>query len=159
MTIKNFTSILEVPADIDFAVAVRGYTFIVIQEYIGAGRKIAYRIQQVIDELFINAVRYGSAVTEKVTLTYVLENGILSIEVADTGTGAQKVTAKELEGLIAQRREFYQNLKKQNKINQALGGRGLPEIVYSWMDSIDLKDNDRGGISITAVKNIYNEIS
>lgn len=157
METKNFHSNLIVPADIDFAVAVRGYTFILMQEYLRLHKKTSYRIQQVIDELFINAVRYGSSSDQTVSLTYTLKDDILTIEVEDSGTGPHKIKAERLAEIIEQRRDYYKDLKDKKQINQALSGRGLPEIVFSWMDDIEFTNNERGGITVIAIKKVPNE--
>lgn len=156
MSYKQFTSTLVTPADVNFAVAVRIYTFTILREILGLNHKVSYRLQQVVDELFINAVRYGSKEGEKVWLTYAVKNDILSIDVEDSGTGLYPIKAEKLLHHIEKGKEHFKTLKEENKIYQALSGRGIAEIITHWVDKLDITDREEGGLKISVQKNLNN---
>jgi anti-sigma regulatory factor (Ser/Thr protein kinase) len=108
--------------------------------------KWAYRFQSVIDELCNNAIEYGSAPGQDIKVTFIHSpDNFLKIIVEDTGTGKNKMTAKELETLFNERR-------KPDHVFTGIRGRGLIKIVGEWSDEIKFENSKEGGIKVAITK-------
>jgi anti-anti-sigma factor len=105
------------------------------------------RLKLIVDELFMNAVRYGS--TENVSLvhaTFMYDENEIRFTIEDDGTGKQSVPADELQNII-QRNEM-------NKDFTRTSGRGLSMITKVWADDMQITKSEHGGIAVTIAKKI-----
>ena len=105
------------------------------------------RLKLVVDELFMNAVKYGS--TEDKSTVYILysydENGF-EFTIEDDGSGPKAISVDELKAII-----------KQNKSDESVektSGRGLSMITHLWTDDVNISKSKHGGIAITFSKAI-----
>jgi len=135
---------LILPANLDYSSLVRH-----VADEVFATAKFdkawCSRLKLVVDELFMNAVRYGSTQdTSSVYTTFEYdENGIQFI-IEDDGTGEGVVSAAELKAII-----------EKNEANSDLtrtSGRGLAMITKLWTDGIMIEQSQHGGISVSFKK-------
>ena len=105
------------------------------------------RLKLVVDELFMNAVKYGSTVDKSsiyITFSYD-ENEVLFV-IEDDGTGSQSIPAEELQKKIQQ--------NEQNTDLTRTSGRGLSMITKKWTDGMEVVKSEKGGLKITFTKKI-----
>lgn len=135
---------IQVPANLRFSSGIR-HICSDIFESVGFSKRWQEKLKLVIDELFMNAVKYGSGNNTFVNLTLdKLENGV-KCSVSDTGTGMQKTTAEELKATVKQK-ESEQDVLKTS-------GRGLAMFTQEWTDEFEILDNEEDeGLTITFVK-------
>jgi len=111
------------------------------------GKAWASRLKLVVDELFMNAVKYGS--TEEKSFVYTTfeynEKGI-QFTIEDDGTGSQVISPEELQAKVATN-EQDTNLTKTS-------GRGLSMITKLWTDKMEVSKSQYGGISVKFTKAI-----
>jgi len=109
-----------------------------------------HRLKLVVDELFMNAVKYGSTEGKsELRITFEYDDKEITFSIEDDGTGEKAVPAEELKGII-----------EKNKSNTDLArtsGRGLAMITDKWTDSSDIKKSDLGGILASFTKTIQSE--
>jgi len=91
-----------------------------------------------------------------VWLTYTVKDDILTMVVEDSGTGIYPVKAEKLLQHIEKGKEHFKTLKEENKVYQALSGRGIAEIITHWVDKLQIEDRDDGGLKVTVQKNLIN---
>jgi anti-sigma regulatory factor (Ser/Thr protein kinase) len=132
-----------------FLSGLRDFTKAIVQNVTGFSERWAYRFQSVVDELVNNAIEFGSAPGKDIKITFLsIKNKYIEIFVEDTGTGHSKKSAAEMMAFV----------KKQKGIDPAsittLRGRGLTQIVSSWTDVLEFKDNEKGGLTVHVVKNL-----
>ncbi len=134
---------VEIPADLYFAKSVRNFANDIFL-MMGFDDQWKHRLKIVVDELFMNAVEYGSNKKSIVRINFsILENGV-SISVDDEGTGQKKLSANELKEIIEK--------NSQNTDVTKTSGRGLAMFMKEWSDNFDLLDNEYGGIRIIFTK-------
>ena len=135
------------PTNAYFMSGIREFTMTVVQRMTGFTEQWAYRFQSVVDELTNNAIEFGSAPGKDVTLTFISQkNEYVEVYVSDTGTGPRKMKAQEIEEIVEK------NKKTDPASFTSVRGRGLAQIVATWTDVLDFKDNDKGGITVRAYK-------
>ncbi|MBU0578347.1 anti-sigma factor antagonist [Patescibacteria group bacterium] len=115
--------------------------------FIGFGKEWCNRLKLVVDELFMNAVRYGStADTSTVHVFFSYNDEEVEFSVEDDGSGTRKMSADELKALINKNVE-------NNNVTQT-SGRGLALIAKLWTDHLDIKQSSFGGLAISFSKHI-----
>lgn len=135
------------PTNAYFMAGIRDFTMTVTRNMTGFSQQWAFRFQSVVDELTNNAIEFGSAPGENITITFVsVKNRYIEVLVADTGTGAKKMSAADM----------MQYLETHKNINPttitSIRGRGLSQIVSNWADKVEFFDNDKGGLTAHVVK-------
>jgi anti-sigma regulatory factor (Ser/Thr protein kinase) len=136
------------PTNAYFMAGIRDFTMTVTQNMTGFSQQWAYRFQSVVDELTNNAIEFGSAAGNNITISFVsVKNKYIEVFVEDTGTGAKKMSAADM----------MQYLETHKNINPttitSIRGRGLSQIVSNWADTVEFFDNDKGGLTAHVVKN------
>jgi len=136
------------PTNAYFMAGIRDFTMTVTQNMTGFSQQWAYRFQSVVDELTNNAIEFGSAAGENITITFVsVKNKYIEVFVADTGTGSSKMSAADMTQYL----ETHKNIDPTTITT--IRGRGLSQIVANWADSVEFTDNENGGITAHVVKN------
>ncbi len=107
------------------------------------------RLKLVVDELFMNAVKYGSTKDKSVVhLTFDFDDKGVQFTIEDDGTGPQAKSADELRAVI-----------HKNETNGDLtrtSGRGLALIAKIWTDGMQVAQSTYGGIGIGFLKKLEN---
>lgn len=135
------------PTNAYFMAGIRDFTMTVTQNMTGFSQQWAFRFQSVVDELTNNAIEFGSAAGQNITITFVsVKNMYIEVFVEDTGTGAKKMTAADMMQYI----ETHKNINPTTITT--IRGRGLSQIVSNWADKVEFTDNDKGGLTAHVVK-------
>lgn len=137
---------LNIPANLKFSSLVRHFTgeFFI---YVGFTKEWSSRLKLVVDELFMNAVKYGSTEDKStVHLIFYYNENMVEFIIEDDGTGAQKISVEELKIRIKK------NTNESSAI--ATSGRGLALITHLWTDEIKIEQSNFGGIAISFSKKI-----
>ncbi len=145
-TNKNTKITITLPTNAYFMSGIRDFTLNMIKNTTNFPEKWAFRFQSVVDELCNNAIEYGSASGSEIRIAFIhKKDDYIEIQVEDTGTGKNKITAEQLKKLFEERSapgyEFT-----------GIRGRGLIKIVGEWTDELNFEDRKEGGIRITAKK-------
>jgi len=136
------------PTNAYFMAGIRDFTMTVTQNMTGFSQQWAYRFQSVVDELTNNAIEFGSAVGENITITFVSVKGkYIEVYVKDTGTGSKKMSAADMMQYL----ESHKNIDPTTITS--IRGRGLSQIVSNWADKVEFTDNEGGGLTAHVVKN------
>ncbi len=136
------------PTNAYFMAGIRDFTMTVTQNMTGFSQQWAYRFQSVVDELTNNAIEFGSAAGENITITFVsVKNKYIEVFVEDTGTGQKKMSAADMMQYL----ESHKNMDPTQITT--IRGRGLSQIVANWADRVEFTDNDKGGLTAHVVKN------
>ncbi len=148
MSTKTLTAVptktFTVPADLEQAVLVRALA----KEFfaaVGFDTTWTNRLTLVVDELFINAVQYGSHLGDTVECV-LSEPTAGTIHCSLTDTGAQDTSLAELITKIKQCPVAYDPKKT--------AGRGLAVFLKNWTDNYTIKRATSGGLTISFVKKI-----
>lgn len=104
------------------------------------------RLKLVLDELFMNAVKYGSASGGLVRLVFEFDDAGIAVTVEDEGKGAKPVTPEALQTLIAQNKEAMQVTHTS--------GRGLAMIADLWTNGVTFARSSLGGLAVTFFKKV-----
>lgn len=145
---KNIQLIL--PADLQFSNAIRSFISDILT-LLQVKSLWNNRIVLMADEIFMNAVKYGSDQHNGhvyINLEIDKEKIILNIE--DEGKGEKKIDPEELEKII-----------HNNSLDKTLiktSGRGLALIVKNWADNVRFLHSDEGGLKISITKKLENII-
>jgi anti-anti-sigma factor len=143
---------LTLPADLKFSSLVRRIS----EEFFlhaGFTKEWANRLKLVVDELFMNANRYGSKANEgKIYIFYQFDKDEVAFRIEDEGGGSKKVSAAELKKVI------HKNSGEVNDLTKTCG-RGLALISNLWTDGMTIEDSDRGGIAISFTKKIFSKMA
>ena len=116
--------------------------------HVGFKKEWAGRLKLVVDELFMNAVLYGSKKDEsKIYVEFQFDETEAVFRIEDEGQGEQKLSAAELQQVIDKNSAESENLNKTS-------GRGLAMISSLWTDELKVEDGTHGGIAITFRKNV-----
>jgi len=101
----------------------------------------------VVDELFMNAVRYGSTENKSsVYITFEYDEDEAQFTIEDDGTGPNAIPADKLRGIIQKNEE--------NKDLTRTSGRGLSMITKVWTDQMTIAESEHGGIAISIKKKV-----
>lgn len=118
-----------------------------IFSYVGFTKEWSSRLKLVVDELFMNAVRYGSTQdASTVHIVFIYDDKEVEFRIDDDGTGSQKTTAEELKARIAKN-------SNHNDVTKT-SGRGLALITQIWTDKFNVEKSPYGGITLSFVKKI-----
>lgn len=132
------------PANLELAHAVRESSKAIFK-WMGFGQREIYQWELIVDELFMNAVEYGSdpkGATVYLSFQKTDEGGLFRIE--DEGTGLKKISAEKL-------REKIKQHQKEAKLTDT-SGRGLALIMEKWTDTHAIEQSSKGGILIRVEK-------
>lgn len=133
---------------------IRDFTMNLVKNMTGFSEKWAWRFQAVIDELCNNAIEHGSRKGEEIMIHFLVSQDQLTLTVEDTGSSPTAKNANQMKELIKQKL----NEQAKNTLGSfSIRGRGLPQIVYSWSDSLDFFDRPQGGLKVQITKNIKND--
>lgn len=134
---------LAVSADLKYSQAVRTFAerFFLAE---GVPAKWAKRLMLISDELFMNAVYYGSDETSEVILKIWADDEKVTFSIQDEGKGKKKIKAVELKKIVEQKGKDMNHTKTS--------GRGLSIITTNWTDECSVDDLPSGGIVIMATK-------
>ena len=104
---------LKLPANLKFSSLVRHLTEGIFSNA-GFSKEWGSRLKLVVDELFMNAVKYGS-IEDKSTVHLVLSYNeeMVEFRIEDDGTGAQNISAEELTEI--KNNNYYNILKQEIK--------------------------------------------
>lgn len=137
---------LALPADLCFSNSVRNFVGDLLAIADIADIWIN-RLVLVMDELFMNAVKYGSKdASVLVYVSFTLNHDFIELSIEDTGTGHKDMDPTKLQEKIL-----------SNKDNTSLAktsGRGLSLIVENWTDVFNISASTHGGIKIIAKKKL-----
>lgn len=135
------------PADLKFSSLVRRISEEFFH-YAGFAREWVERLKLVVDELFMNANKYGSkSEDDKIYIRFEFDDKEVNFRIEDEGRGGKKLNAKELKKVISKNTDEASDLNKTR-------GRGLALICSLWTDDIMVEDSLRGGIAISFAKQI-----
>lgn len=135
------------PADLKFSSLVRRISEEIFH-YVGFNKEWASRLKLVVDELFMNANRYGSKTDDdKIYIFFVFDEKEVSFRIEDEGKGERKTSAEGLKDLV------HKNVDEINDITKT-SGRGLALISSLWTDDMKIEDSEHGGIAISFTKKI-----
>lgn len=108
------------------------------------------RLKLVMDEIFNNAVEYGSDETSQVYVTFFFDESEISFQIEDEGKGPKKVYPLELSAVVKKNLEELEHSEKD-------GGRGLALISRLWADQLRMENSPRGGLLIGFKKTIIRD--
>lgn len=149
---KPIIILIEVPTQAYFISGIRDFTLNMTKNLTGFSEKWAFRFQAIVDELCNNAIEHGSEAGKNIKIKFISTKAVsLEVEVEDTGTAKEKMTAAQLTALLKER--------KQMMTAQYLGfrGRGLPKIIAEWTDDVVFEDVPGGGIRVRIKKYLRKE--
>lgn len=107
------------------------------------------RLKLVVDELFMNAVKYGSTKDKSlVYLTFEYDEVGIQFSIEDDGTGPKAKSAEDLKALI--------HVNESNNDLTRTSGRGLALIAKMWTDGMQVAQSTYGGIGIGFTKKLEN---
>jgi anti-sigma regulatory factor (Ser/Thr protein kinase) len=142
---------ITLPTNAYFLSGIRDFTLTMTKNMTGFSDQWAFRFQSVVDELCNNAIEHGSALGQEIVITFIGHpQESLEIIVDDSGTGPNKYTAAEMQGI------FKEQVQKVQTQFLGLRGRGLAKIVAEWTDEIKFEDSDKGGLRVRVKKYIKN---
>lgn len=127
------------PADLRFSAGVREFA----QEaaiLAGFSERQKNMLKLVIDEIFMNAIRYGSSKESTVLVEAVIDNDKVIVAIEDEGKNEKSVSAAKLQEII--------EAQKQNTSLEKVHGRGLAQITSTQVDAFDVSDKEGGGLRI-----------
>ena len=130
---------LLVPANLAFSSGVRDISK-EAATLVGFDDKDKNLIRLVIDELFMNAVRYGSDDKSHIFVEILDHEGKLICAIEDEGKGESKIKAEALKKIIEEKRDEV-SLDKEH-------GRGLAQITTQLVSAFDVFDKEDGGLRI-----------
>lgn len=143
---KSIEITIIMPTQSYFMSGIRDFTLNLIKNMTEFSEQWAFRFQSIVDELCNNAIEHGSKEGENIKITFQsLNKNYIQITVDDSGTGKDKLKAKQIAELVEKR-------KSQNALNGLIRGRGLPKIVSEWTDELEFTDNEQGGIQVRVRK-------
>lgn len=147
---KNTKITITLPTSAYFMSGIRDFTLNMIKNTTNFPEKWAFRFQSVVDELCNNAIEHGSAPGSEIRITFIhAKDDYIEISVEDTGTGKDKLNAKQLKELMDKR-------KAPGYVFTGIRGRGLVKIVSEWTDELNVEDRKEGGLKTTIKKYLKN---
>jgi len=143
---KPIRIMITLPTNAYFISGIRDFTLGLIRNMTEFSEQWAFRFQSVVDELCNNAIEHGSAPGEQIRISFInYPHDSIEIIVEDSGTGKVKLSAKELQAIVNER-------KNPNFQNIGIRGRGLSKIVAEWTDELEFSDLPNGGIMVRIKK-------
>lgn len=138
---------ITLPTNAYFMSGIRDFTLSLIKNMTNFNEQWAYRFQAVVDELCNNAIEHGSAKNQEIAVIFQThpEEGSMEITVEDSGTGATKLSAADMQKLVAER-------TKPGYPFTEIRGRGLAKIVHAWTDELEFSDIPGKGLRIRIKK-------
>lgn len=134
---------LSVPAHLRFSAGVREFaTECADLANFSSRDKNMFRL--IVDELFMNAVRYGSDPESDVTVRFEVSEAKIRGMIEDQGRGKEKVSAKKLIQIL--------EAEKENNSLHKTHGRGLAQIASMLTSFFQISDRPEGGISVVFEK-------
>lgn len=133
-------------ADIELSSLVRQISEAVFK-HAGFTQEWVDRLKLVVDELFMNATRYGSTKDSKLYLCYCFEKESVDFLIEDEGGKNLNMTAEELKKIVSKNVAEINDLTKKN-------GRGLALFSRLWTDQLTIQDSQHGGIAVSFSKKI-----
>ena len=113
----------------------------------GFSKSWCSRLKLVVDELYMNAVRYGSTeMKSHVSIEFFYDDTNAGFTISDDGTGANHMTVSELKATV----EANAN---RNEVTST-HGRGLALIANLWTDGFVIDKSPQGGIRVAFTKKI-----
>lgn len=140
---------LTLPAHVEFSGFLREVSKRFF-EHIGFNEPWVHRLEVVLDELFCNAVEYGSDVHSQVYLTFLFDDHDLVMRIEDEGRGEHKLTAAQLSDLIDANQQALLDAGK-------FSGRGLALISSFWSDQFQIADSLHGGLMVALKKSLASQ--
>ena len=141
---------IQLPANINFAGAIRRFSNSVF-DIAGFNMEWRTRLELVVDELFMNAVIYGSNKESEIHIEFNYDEEEINFKIHDEGKGPKKISPEELKSTI-QKNAADKNVAKTS-------GRGLAMIVALWTDHFDVEKSPYGGIAISFNKKLGQNVS
>jgi anti-anti-sigma factor len=136
----------NLPANLRFSSITRSFAEEVFN-FVGFSKEWCSRLKLVVDELFMNAVRYGSTEGKStIHVVFLYDDNEVEFKIEDDGTGAKGISPEELKSIIAENANHSDVTKTS--------GRGLALITNLWTDKLDIGKSSYGGVSISFVKAI-----
>lgn len=142
---------LALPAQLESASFLRDISKDIFK-HAGFNQEWEDRLKLVLDELFNNAIRYGSNENGTIHITFFLNEDEVNFLVEDEGKGAKHVSAEELRAKIEKNTHEVEDMTKDS-------GRGLALIAAFWADELTIKNSLYGGIAIGFKKKIIKKES
>ncbi len=136
---------LLVPADLSFSSGVREIA-LEASNAVGFGKKQKNMFRLVVDELFMNAIRYGSNKESNVFIEFVIDKNKIIAAVEDEGKGVKKISANELTDII--------NKEKNNTSLNKCHGRGLAQITSQLVSAFEVHDKKTGWLRVEFIVEI-----
>ena len=139
---------LSLPADLNNSHLVREFAKDILTSA-NVPHAWVHRLILVTDELFMNAVLYGSKNNkDRIEVNFSYSPTVVTFEVVDNGSKKEtKITPKKL-------RELVKCNTHQSALSQS--GRGLALITCSWTDNFTIVKNNHGGLTVKAKKYLKN---
>lgn len=135
---------IAVPANLQLSEGLREFVSNILR-VVGFDQTWTNRLVLVVDEVFMNAVKYGSVENKsEVQLSFYPKQDHLFICIEDEGNGGKKVEVEELKGIISANEE-------NNDLTKS-SGRGLSLIVTNWTDNYEIEKSDQGGTRVNITK-------
>ena len=137
---KNIKVLL--PANLSFSAAVRDIAVEAanIANFLPKQKNM---LRLVVDEIFMNAIRYGSDENSSIFVEGVINEEQIVFAIEDEGKGENKTNAEDLKKIIQGETENV-SLKKQH-------GRGLAQITSTLVKAFEVYDKPDGGLRIEFV--------
>jgi|SRR5210317_1761485 len=145
---KKETTKIKIEIDIKsyFETGIRDFAFNLIEKITDWNDIWKYRIQLITDELCNNAIEHGSEEHSKINIDFeYIQNEFIKISVSDFGKANSKLKAKDIINKMEEN-----SLKNQSELG--IRGRGLAFIIKKWCDSLEITDNQYGGITVSITK-------
>lgn len=139
---------ISLPAHLKYSALIRNMAKEIFG-YVQFDQTWCNRLKLVVDELFMNAVRYGS--TENGSTIHILfehSHNTFRFTIEDDGTGPKAISAEEL-------KQKVQNNQADTDPSKT-SGRGLSMITSQWTDEMIIEPSSFGGIKIQFSKHLQN---
>ncbi len=141
---------IAVPATLKFSSMIR-HVSDEIFGFVKFSKAWSSRLKLVLDELFMNAVKYGSMEnTSVVHITFEYDETEVTFIIEDDGTGPKGVSIEELKKIVAE--------NQANKDLTKTSGRGLSMIAGLWTDNIEVGQSEFGGVKVMCTKKIDSSV-
>ncbi len=138
---------ISLPADFYFNASLRSISECIFT-YAGFDTRTIQRLVLVIDEIFMNAVKYGSDGPEDdIHISFEWEKGdYIKVKIEDEGKQLTHTAAEELKKKM--NKEFLNHNPSKSS------GRGLAQIVLNLTDHLQITQSSFGGIAVTFLKRV-----
>lgn len=129
------------PANLKYSAAIRTFGKNIMEAENIQDQWIS-RLVLVLDEIFSNAVKYGSKdIKNEVQVKFIVDGEHVNVSIEDTGTAPKKANAHDLMKKLEKKVQYTDD-----------NGRGLPIIARKWTDAIEIKNKKGGGITVSFQK-------